>query len=205
MQGFILNINRVKDEDLIVTILTQKKLKTLYRFYGARHGSINVGFKIDFEAEQSAKSSIDRLKDVIHLGHKWLNDFYLLKTWQEFVGLFFRHLRDTEDVDEFYFELLESCAKVWGHQNPKRVAIEAYTKLLEFEGRLHNELVCFLCSESIETKVSLIRAFLPTHKECSFRFAINKESFLELTSNHSTLFLEDSEVDMLWLVLQEGL
>jgi hypothetical protein len=60
MQGFIVNINRVKEEDLIVSILTKDKLHTLYRFYGARHGSINIGFKIDFEIEQSSKSTISR-------------------------------------------------------------------------------------------------------------------------------------------------
>ena len=49
MQGYIINLNRVKDEDLIVTILSKGRLETLYRFYGARHGTINIGFKIDYE------------------------------------------------------------------------------------------------------------------------------------------------------------
>ncbi|MDX9814151.1 MAG: recombination protein RecO [Sulfurimonas sp.] len=205
MQGFILNVNRVKDEDLIVTILTKNTIETLYRFYGARHGAINIGFKIDFEVEHSAKSSIGRLKDVLHLGYKWINDFNSLKLWQEFVKLFFKHLKDTNEIDEFYFNLLDRSASLWHMQNPKRVALEAYIELLEYEGRLHDELFCFLCSKPIEQKVSLIRAFLPTHKDCSFRFEIDKSSFLELVKNNSTLFLEDSEVDMLWLVLQEGL
>ncbi len=34
MQGYIININNVKDEDLIVTILTQNNLYTAYRFMG---------------------------------------------------------------------------------------------------------------------------------------------------------------------------
>ena len=51
MQGFIINLNKVKEEDLIVTIISKDNLQTLYRFYGARHGTINIGFKIDYEIE----------------------------------------------------------------------------------------------------------------------------------------------------------
>ena len=65
MQGYIIRLNRARDEDLVVTILTQQNLETLYRFYGARHSTINLGFKIDFESEISLKSSIGRLRDVI--------------------------------------------------------------------------------------------------------------------------------------------
>ena len=42
MQGFIVNLNKVKEEDLIVTIVSRNSLDTLYRFYGARHGVINL-------------------------------------------------------------------------------------------------------------------------------------------------------------------
>ncbi len=56
MQGYIIHITRVKDEDLIVTILTQNVIKTTYRFYGARHSSVHLGYKIDFESLTSLKS-----------------------------------------------------------------------------------------------------------------------------------------------------
>ena len=82
MQGYIISLNRVKDEDLIVTIVSKGSLDTLYGFYGARHGTINMGFKLDYEKEPSAKSTIARLKDVIHIGFPWINDFRLLKLWQ---------------------------------------------------------------------------------------------------------------------------
>lgn len=206
MQGFILNLNRVKDEDLIVTIVSRESLDTLYRFYGARHGVINLGFKIDYEKEASAKSSIYRLKDVIHIGFKWINDNRLLKVWQDFCALFYKHLKDTDELDDFYFELLESASLNWNRQNPKRVAIESYIKLLEYEGRLHDEFKCFLCSSQIvEDEISLLRAFLPSHKECSPTFSVKKESFKELTKNSSTLFFSDEEIDRLWYILLEGL
>jgi len=205
MQGFILNLNRVKDEDLIVTILSKHNLDTLYRFYGARHGVINLAFKIDFEKEDSSKSTISRLKDVIHIGYKWINNSKLLRDWQDFVALFYKHLKDAEELDEFYFNLLENASQNWNKQNPKRVAIESYVKLLHHEGRLHIQHECFLCSLPIANDISLIRAYLPTHKECTHTFSIKKEAFDELFKNKSTLFLDDKEVDRLWLILLEGL
>ncbi|QOY53103.1 recombination protein RecO [Candidatus Sulfurimonas baltica] len=205
MQGFILNLNKVKDEDLIVTILSRDSLDTLYRFYGARHGVINLGFKIDYEKDNSTKSTISRLKDVIHIGFRWMNDYKLLKVWQDFLALFYKHLKDAEEIDEFYFDLIENASQNWNKQNPKRVAIESYIKMLEHEGRLHVDLVCFLCSLPIKNDVSLIRAYLPTHKECSHTFSIKEKEFNELFQNKSTLFLSDEEINRLWYVLLEGL
>lgn len=205
MQGYIINLNRVKDEDLIVTILSDGRLETLYRFYGARHGTINIGFKIDYEIEPSAKSTIGRLKDVIHIGYKWINDYKLLRLWQDFTGLFYKHLKDAEELGSFYFELLENASQEWNKQNPKRVAIESYVKLLEHEGRLHRELYCFLCSKPITDDISLIRAFLPTHYNCTHTLQINREAFLELLERKSSLFLSDKEVERLWSILLEGL
>ncbi len=75
MQGYIINLNKVKDEDLIVTILSHHRLKALYRFYGARHGTINIGFNIDYEIEPSAKSTIGRLKDTQDLGSFYFQIF----------------------------------------------------------------------------------------------------------------------------------
>ncbi len=206
MQGYIINLNRVKDEDLIVTIVSKDSLDTLYRFYGARHGTINIGFKIDYEKEGSAKSSISRLKDVIHIGFKWINDYKLLRLWQDFIGLFHKHLIDAQELDPFYFELIDYASREWNKQNPKRVAIESYVKLLEHEGRLHREPICFLCSIEIDdSEISLIRAYLPTHKECSHTLGINKNALNELFINKSSIFLNDKEVDRLWHILLEGL
>ncbi|MEA1916802.1 MAG: recombination protein RecO [Campylobacterota bacterium] len=205
MQGFIIKISRYKDEDLIVTILTSEKLKTVYRFYGARHSVINLGYKIDFESEKSIKSNIPRLKEVIHLGYKWMLEHKYLRYWQQFCALFFQHLNDTHELDSFYFNLLNNSATIWDKQNPKRVAIESYVKLLEHEGRLHVEHYCMLCEEKIDEDISLIRAFLPTHYNCSHTLSINKKALNELYKNHSTIFLTDKEIDRMWIILLEGL
>ena len=205
MQGYILRMNRARDEDLVVSILTQQSLETLYRFYGARHGPINLGFKIDFESESSLKSSIGRLRDVIHLGFPWITDTSRLRLWQQFVSLFYPHLSHSEETGGFYFELLDHAAHHWHKQNPKRIAVEAYTKLLQHEGRLHTRMHCFFCDQDIEGDVSLIRAYLPSHPGCSHTLSIKQEGLRELFENHSTLFLDDKEVDRLWYVLMEGL
>ena len=205
MKGFIINLNRVKEEDLIVTIVTDGSLETLYRFYGARHGVINLGFLIDFEIEPSAKSTIGRLKDVVHIGYKWINNYEKLRLWQNFTALFYKHLKEAENIGSFYFQLLEEASQKWGKQNPKRVSIEAYVKLLEHEGRLHTEMHCFLCSRKIEGDISLLRAFLPTHESCSHTYPINAAALHELYTNKSSLFLSDKEIDRLWNVLMEGL
>jgi hypothetical protein len=205
MQGYILNLNRVKDEDLVVSILSQENLETLYRFYGARHGVINLGFKVDFETEASLKSGISRLRDVVHIGFPWLRDYNKLRLWQQFIALFYPHLYHAEDTGGFYFELIDEAAHRWEKQNPKRIAVESYVKLLEHEGRLHRELECFFCEQPIEEEVSLIRAYLPAHKQCAHTLSISQEGIEELFGNHSSLFLSDKEVERLWYVLLEGL
>ncbi len=205
MQGFIISLNRARDEDLVVTILSDSGLDTLYRFYGARHGVINLGFKIDFEIITNVKSTIGQLRDAVHLGYPWLTDNHKLRTWQQFVTLFYPHLKESEETGSFYFELLDSAAAAWSKQNPKRIAVESYVKLLEHEGRLHKELHCFFCDGTVTEEVSVIRSFLPAHPNCAHTLSISEKGWQELFENHSSLFLSDKEVDRLWLVLLEGI
>ena len=205
MQGYIIKVNKARDEDVIVTILTHHNLYTLYRFYGARHGQINLGFKIDFETQASVKTSIHRLRSVMHLGFVWMTERSRLFVWQQFTGLFSKHLQDTEELDPFYFELLEEASAIWQTQNPKRIAIEAYVKLLQFEGRLHKEMNCFFCESEIKEDITLIRAFLPAHAECIHALPIKIEAIKELFETGSSLFLNDKEIELLWHILLEGL
>jgi len=205
LQGFIIKVNRYKDEDLIVTIITQQNLQTLYRFYGARHGVINLGFKIDFEAIKSLKSTIAQLRDVIHLSYPWITDRYRLSIWQQFINLFYPHLKDADEIGTFYFNLLEHAATTWHQQNPKRIAIESYIRILKHEGRLHDEFICLYCEEQILERISLLRAFLPSHPECSHRLSVSEKTLRKLYDDESTLFMSDKEVDILWYILLEGI
>jgi len=204
MQGYILKITKAKNEDLIVNILTKKHLYTLYRFYGARHSILNIGYKIDFEIEYSQKAYLPRLRNITHLGYKWLINNQRVLLWQQFLQRMCDHLKDLTEVEELYFNLLDSSAKIWGKQNPKRVAIEKYTQMIEKEGRLHSDFNCFICHKKIQNSLSLTRGFLPAHFECIHSDIFPIKGIKYLFEEKSTLFLEDIVVDRLWNILMQG-
>lgn len=204
MQGFIININKAKDEDLVVTVLTEKKLKTLYRFYGARHSNIHLGYKLDFEAQHSLKSNIAQLRNVFHLSYSWLLERDKHYIWQQFCKLLHKHLKDVEEIDDFYFKLMDEGSNLFHKQNPKRVIIELYIKLLEHEGRLHDDFKCFICEEEIEKKLSLARAFLPAHERCMPSDLFFKNKIAQMFEQKSTLYMENEEIEKLWRIVLEG-
>lgn len=205
MQGFIIDVKSVKDDDLIVTIITQGHLYTTYRFYGARHSNINIGYKIDFETEQNLKSTMPRLKDVIQLGFSWILDREKLYSWQRFLKLFYPHLKDVEELDNFYFDLLDELIIKMSKQNPRRAIIESYIKLLEFEGRLHTEFICLLCDTPINKDISLVRSFHPVHAKCTYSKKFEMKKIESLFHDKSLIMFEDEEVEYLWNLLLQGL
>jgi len=205
MQGYIININKVKDEDLIVSILTENNFYTTYRFYGARHSIINVGYKIDFELESSMKSGIARLKDVLQIGFPWIENRDKLYCWQRFIKLFYPHLKDVEYIEPFYFELLNELSHKIIKQNPKRAIIESYIKLCQHEGRLHTEYECLLCEEKITKDISLVRSFLPVHSKCAYAKKLNISQVQELFEENSLLNFNEEETEYLWQLLLQGL
>jgi len=205
MQGYIININNVKDEDLIVSILTSNNFYTTYRFYGARHSLINVGFKIDFELETNMKSSIPRLKDVLQISYPWIQDSSKLYCWQRFLKLFYPHLKDVEEIEDFYFDLLDELAHKMVKQSPKRAIIESYVKLCEHEGRLHKEYECLLCEEKILDDISIVRGFQPTHKKCSYSKSYKLVQIQELFEEKSLINFNEEEVEYIWHILLQGL
>lgn len=204
MQGYIINFNRVKDEDLLVTVLTAQKVITLYRFYGARHSHINLGYKIDFEAKSSIKSSIPQLSGVLHLASRWNLEHERMLVWQSYIKLFYLHLKDVDEIHTFYFNLLDECSEIWQRQNPKRVAIEAYVKLLEHEGRLHSKLICFNCEQTITDDPALTRGFLPAHKKCIWSESFDRLHVTSLFETKSSMLVDDKDIDRLWKIVLEG-
>lgn len=204
MQGYIIDIKPVKDDDLIVSILTEDKILTTYRFYGARHSNINIGYKIDFELENT-KSSIPRLRDVIQLGFPWILDNEKMYCWQRYVKLFYKHLRDIEQIDIFYFYLFDNLVHKIIKQNPLRAICESYLNLLEYEGRLHTELECILCEQSIKEEASLVRGFLPVHTKCVYGKIFNIKEISELFTSKKVIQLDDDKIEYLWNIILEGL
>ena len=203
MQGYMLNVAKVKNEDCIVSIITPQRILRCYRFYGARHSNIIQGYKLDFEIETSL-NFLPRLKNVLHLGFPYLLERNLLLKWQELTRLFWLHLRDLNEIDEFYFELLEKCGNKFSKQNPKRVVVEAYLEILEFEGRKHSLNVCYFCGEKLSNEICLTRGFLPSHFACSGGAKFNFTDIAELFKIKSAINLSDDEITTLYGVILEG-
>ena len=205
MQGYIINVNKVNDEDIIVSILTENNFYTTYRFYGARHSIINIGYKIDFELESTMKSGIPRLKDVLQINFPWIENRDKLYCWQRFIKLFFPHLKDVEDIEPFYFELLNKLSHKIIKQNPKRAIIESYIDICKFEGRLHTQYECLLCEEKIIKDISLVRSFLPVHSKCAYAKKLDLIQVKDLFEENSLISFNNEEVEYLWKLLLQGL
>lgn len=204
MRGFVLNIHKVKEEDLLVKVLTESNIYTLYRFYGARHSYINIGYLIDFEIESSIKSRISRLRDVMQIGFDFLLNRNSMIIWQQYTKLIYFHLKDIEEVPDFYFYHLEKITKEI-NRNPKRVIIENFIELLEHEGRLHDDFLCFNCDCFIKKDVVLIRSFLPACKNCVKEKIFDVKKIETLFTSKKSLLLDDKEIDYLYNIVLKGI
>lgn len=185
---------------MIVTILSSKSVQKYYRFYGARHSILQMGYLIDFEEEQEQANFLPRLRSVSHIGFPWLYDRERLMLWHQFIAIFERHFRDIERVENFYFETLLRVAKRWEKQSPRRLIVETVINILKYEGRLQLPNVCVICSSKINQECSFIKGLLPTHPECSKSFSFNKSEILDLYESSSTITLDDRSVEELSLI-----
>ncbi len=204
MQGYIINTTKVKDEDLLVTILNKKRVKTLYRFYGARHSNIHIGYNIDYEAHPTNRENLFQLRNVSHLPSKWMlkrDKFYI---WQQFLKLLHKHLKDINEIDEFYYNLLQNMSFYLEKENPKRVAVESYTKILDYEGRIHKDFFCFMCGEKIKNNIILIRAYLPACQNCIKRKGFQKDKLIYLFEENNSILLDNDDIEELYAIMLEG-
>ncbi|NKQ40201.1 MAG: recombination protein RecO [Sulfurovum sp.] len=205
MKGFVVALRRAKNEDSIAIVLTDKSARSYYRFFGARHSILQLGHLIDFEVEGEDGRFLPRLRSLSQMGFKWLRDRNRLMLWHNFIKLFEPHLRDTEELDRFYFDLLLKAARKWDKQNPKRIVCESYVELLKFEGRIYPIGKCYICEQDLGESVSLMTSFKPAHPECIYASAINKSKIDEFFREGKTIYLNDSEIDILYSVVIKGL
>lgn len=206
MQGFILSIKQIKNRDLILRILTPAKIVELYRFYGMRHSILALGKKIDFDIERNP-AFLPKLRNVLEFVFPWGRDYTRVYVWQFFITLLANHLKEIEEVDPFYFELLEQGCKKNERQNPIRVALEMGASLIAHEGRnarAHYNR-CFICDEELGGEVCLGRAFLFAHPSCVHGDVLNKDRILDFLDSESSLRLNDGEIEVLWQTLSLGL
>ncbi|PAF50641.1 recombination protein RecO [Helicobacter sp. 13S00477-4] len=205
MQGYILNTIPVKNEDMLVHILTPLSIKRLYRFYGARHSIVHLGKKIDFEEEGNGLF-LPKLRNIMHLGYSWESDLDRVYVWQRFMRLLGKHLFDIYELDNFYFNMLEMGADRLCKQNPLRVVLEMYAELLSFEGRDDKGRQCFICGNNIGNEVALGRSFLFAHAKCiGGSRAFKKIQILDFLSQKSTIGMNDDIVEKIWEILKQGL
>jgi len=198
-------VRKAKNEDSIALVLTSTEVRTYYRFFGARHSILQLGNLVDFEVEGEGSSFLPRLRSLSHMGFPWLHDKNKLLMWHNFIKKFEPHLKDTEELDSFYYDLLLTAAKRWDKQNPKRIVCESYISLLDYEGRLYPEENCFICEQRIEDDIALMQAFRPAHPSCIYSPALPTKKVLDFFQTKKTVFFEDYEVDYLYEVVMKGL
>ncbi len=186
-------------------VLTSRDVRTYYRFFGARHSILQLGNLIDFEVEGEDGRFLPRLRSLSHIGFPWLFDKNRLLIWHNFIKLFEPHLKDTEEIESFYYDLLLQAAKKWGKQNPKRIVCESYIQLLEYEGRVHDEENCYICETPIMEQMSLMQAYIPAHPECLYSASLPKGKIATFFKTQKTLHLEDHEVAYLFDIVMKGL
>ncbi|WP_457608633.1 recombination protein RecO [Nitratifractor sp.] len=204
MKGFILQLRRAKNEDMIVTILSESAMKSYYRFYGARHSILQLGYLIDFEEEAEDSRFMPRLRGVSHLGFPWLYRRNRLMLWQQYVRLFEPHLRDTEEIGSFYFDLLLDAAHRWEKQNPKRIVCESIHRLLAHEGRLHPLERCYICEKLLGEEIALMNALIPAHPRCIYSPALPRRKLESFMESGKCTWLDDPEVELICDVVMRG-
>lgn len=206
MQGYISGIVKLKNEDIVVKIITKSKFLSLYRFYGIRHSIINIGRKIDFEIDYSG-IFMPRLRNILQIGFEWEHKYNRLYFWQSFLKLINKHLQDTNEISSFYFDLLDEMSIKFQKQNPYRILLDSYAKLLEFEGRKILETKCFVCNQNLGENSVIVRSFLAAHKSCipySLE-SIDTKIFFDFLKSNRSICLNNAEVKYLLNIMLEGL
>jgi hypothetical protein len=205
IKGFILSVRKAKNEDCLALVLSNTEVKTYYRFFGARHSILQLGNLIDFEVDGEGSGFLPRLRSLSHMGFPWLFNKNKLLLWHNFIKKFEPHLKDAQEIDSFYFDLLLLAAKKWDKQNPKRIVCESYIALLEYEGRMHHDEHCYICEKRIEEEIALMQSFIPVHPACIYSPALPTKKILDFFSSKKTVLLEDHEVEYLYEIVMKGL
>jgi recombinational DNA repair protein (RecF pathway) len=199
IKGFILKHQLAKGEDIIVTVLSKDRVEKYYRFYGARHSILQMGYLIDFESQESS-NFLPRIRSISHNGFSWLYNREKLFMWHKFISIFEPHFKDVKEIDPIYYDTLLDCAIKWDKQSPKRLIVEAYTKLLSFEGRLQPLNRCVICNQKIEDTISLVGNFMPAHSSCAKVEPIKFSNIEHLFKTNSTIWLDDNAIERLYLI-----
>ena len=174
-----------------------------YRFYGARHSILQLGYLIDFEVQQEG-TFLPRMRSLSHLPFPWLFEPARLMVWQNMLQQLEIHLRDATSIDPFYYDTLLESAKKWHRQNPKRLAVEWYVAMLDAEGRLDFHDRCYICEGALHDRIALMSGFNPAHPECIYAPPLRKTDVVSLFDTHRSLHLDDHAVDTLYALMMKA-
>lgn len=207
MQGYIINIKSAKNQDLILHILTKDKNLSLYRFYGARHSILQIGQKIDFEI-QLDDNFMPKLRNVTELGVSFMHNKETFYIYQQFLVLLDRHLYHIEEGIGFYFGVLEDLRDKIAYGSSMRCVVEAYFKILEFEGRRVNfDSNCIVCHRGLDgaKDVAIMMNLNLAHAQCAIAPRVDKELFIRALNFNSTALLDDEVVLKIYKIMKYGL
>lgn len=161
-----------------------------------------MGFKIDYEEQDDSINFLPKIRHISHLYESWLLDNSKFFIWQQFITFLYKHLMQTYHLEPFYFNLLDKMSKKLHTQNAKRVILEGYLSILDFEGHFTYPLICTSCHNVIETKVSFIKELKAFHSHCINHNKVFKikelEDFLMLKNS---FFISDKAVDDLFNII----
>lgn len=205
MKGFVVALRRASNEDMIATIITSKSINSYYRFYGARHSILQLGHLVDFEIEGENSSFMPRLRSLSQVNFPWLRDSNRLLMWHNYIKLFEAHLRDAEDLEDFYFNMLLDAARKWDKQNPKRIICDNYISMLTHEGRLHPVKECYICEQPLMQTVALMSSFKPAHPECIYKTPLVLSQIDDYFANKKSISLDDDTVEQIHSLIIKGL
>lgn len=203
MQGIILNTFSVRDKDLIVFILSSEELVKCYRFYGVRHSHLIIGNIIDYELSIQPLF-LPKLHSTMQLALPW-NDYEIIKAWQSFCVLLYEHLKDNQECGSFYYDLSLRIINRLKTQHYKRVFLDAYALMIEYEGRLYFSETCTECNKELNDFFSLGEGFLMYCRGCKVSVSINKIKMKDYLKNKNSAIFEDSEIDLLYEVFSKKL
>jgi hypothetical protein len=202
MRGIILRTQLVREEDKIVSILTEKELVTLYRFYGARHPHIAVGGFIDFTIEPSPKFRLGRLRNVVEIPTPQLWKVENYQPWERFCGQLYRHLSGVTLLPPFYYRLMEKGVERMGVERAERVLINLYWQISQFEGRLPSTPICPICHSPCTptlSKLGVGEGLTLYHPKCAPLLPrFDSFKLLDLVETGKTLLFSDREVVQLF-------
>ncbi len=205
MKGFIIELRKAKNEDMIAMLLTSSYVGRYYRFFGARHSILQLGHLVDFQAEDDGGNFMPRLRKLSHFDFPWLYDNDKLLIWNNFLTLLASHLSDSNEINSFYYNLLLQSAKKWDKQNPKRIVCDSFVALLEYEGRIHTQDYCYICEQPLLDDIALMRAFIPAHSYCINETPLNKKKFFDFLKSKKSIYYNDGEIEILYNIIMKGL